>query len=161
MKTCKKCNSINSDDSVFCINCGSKLEDDTVNEMPKTTLNNNTDTQNNTQNTNDQNAQYFNYNYSYNSGFAGQNQVNAEQFEQMQKQYAEETLKRKRKALFALSLVGLLLCYIFGIGALMCLPVGIISLIEYNKCKSSTLLWSVFVSLTGFIIGTIYFLFIL
>lgn len=82
------------------------------------------------------------------------------------RQWLETTRKArvagKRKALFVLAFVGLLLDFLCGIGALMCLPVAIISSVELNKMykeekKTSTqLVWATVVGYVGALLGGLF-----
>lgn len=65
----------------------------------------------------------------------------------------------KRKTLFVLAFIGLLLDFVFGIGALMCLPVAIVAFVEARRLyreekKTSTqLLWAMIIGYVGSLLG--------
>ena len=65
----------------------------------------------------------------------------------------------KRKTLFVLAFIGLLLDFVFGIGALMCLPVAIVASVEagrlyrLEKKTSTQLLWAMIIGYVGSLLG--------
>ena len=68
----------------------------------------------------------------------------------------------KRKTLFVLAFVGLLLDFLFGIGALMCLPVAIVASVEARRLyreenkMSTQLLWAMVIGYVGSLLGFIF-----
>ena len=71
-------------------------------------------------------------------------------------------MKRRHKSLFILSFVGLLLDFLCGIGALMCLPAAIISsvysvrLYKEEKKTSTQLVWAMIVGYVGAVLGILF-----
>ncbi len=83
----------------------------------------------------------------------------------------EETAQRararsvsKRKALFILAFVGLMLDFWCGIGALLCLPVAILASVEARrlyreeKKTSAQLLWAMVIGYVGSALGLVFFI---
>lgn len=95
------------------------------------------------------------------------NAVYSPQYYAAQRQRYEEAAKIARvantkKTLFILSFVGLLLDFLCGIGALMCLPAAIISsvysvrLYREEKKTSTQLVWAMIVGYVGAVLGILF-----
>lgn len=113
---------------------------------------------------------YNNYNYG-NYGGAPAPGYSSEYYAEQRRQWAENARKTrvasKRKTLFVLAFVGLLLDFLCGIGALMCLPVAIISSVELSrfyreeKKMSTQLVWATIVGYIGALLGLLFLIFMI
>lgn len=91
-----------------------------------------------------------------------------EYYEEQRRQWTEKVKKEraagKRKTLFVLAFVGLLLDFIYGIGFLMCLPVAIIASVDSRKLykeekrTSTQLVWAMIVGYIGAVAGLVFFI---
>lgn len=74
---------------------------------------------------------------------------------------------KRRKVLFALSFVGLLLDFVCGIGFLICLPVAVVASVDLRrlfaeeKKTSSQLVWAATIGYIGGLLGLIFFILML
>ncbi len=101
---------------------------------------------------------------------AGTPPYSAAYYEAQRREWKEKAIREaainKRKTLFILAFVGLLLDIFAGIGALMCLPVAIIASVDFSalykteKKMSSQLLWAMIVGYVGAVIGVVFFILI-
>lgn len=92
----------------------------------------------------------------------------AEDYESRRREQVEAAKKKRlterRKVLFALAFVGLLLDFICGIGFLMCLPVAIVASVDAKrlyvseKKTSAQLIWAMVVGYVGAVLGLIFFI---
>ena len=92
----------------------------------------------------------------------------AEDYEPRRREQVEAAKKKRlterRKVLFALAFVGLLLDFICGIGFLMCLPVALVASVDAKrlyvseKKTSAQLIWAMVVGYVGAVLGLIFFI---
>ncbi len=83
---------------------------------------------------------------------------NKEQFEQEYSQAVATKDSEVRKLYLYLSIVSLLIDFIYGIGVLLAIPVLVLSILKIREGKNTNTTWSITISAIATVVGLAYFL---